>query len=84
MNVVRIEDIQDVIVALRDQSVIIDADVAKLYGVATKRINEAVKINPDKFPSDYMFKLTNQEFDVLRSKVSTAKFAKTRTTPNGA
>ena len=81
MNVVRIEDIQDVIVALRDQSVIIDCDVAEIYGVETKRINEAVKNNPDKFPSDYMFELTNQEFDVLRSKFSTANFAKTRTTP---
>jgi len=81
MNVVRIEDIQDVIVALRDQPVIIDCDVAKIYGVETKRINEAVKNNPDKFPMDYMFEVSDQEFDFLRSKFSTAKFSKTRSIP---
>lgn len=81
MNVVRMEDIQDVIVLLRNQSVIIDADVAKLYGVETKRINEAVKNNPDRFPADDLFEVTRQEFDFLRSKFSTAKFAKTRATP---
>jgi hypothetical protein len=55
------EDIQDVIVALRDQSVIIDADVAKLYGVETKRINEAVKNNPERFPEEYIFQLSPVE-----------------------
>ena len=81
MNVVRIEDIQDVIVALRDHVVILDCDVAEIYGVETKRINEAVKNNPDKFPPDYMFEVSAQEFDFLRSKFSTAKFAKTRAAP---
>ena len=81
MNVVRIEDIQDVIVTLRDHVVIVDCDVAEIYGVETKRINEAVKNNPDKFPADYMFEISDQEFDFLRSKFSAAKFAKTRTTP---
>ena len=81
MNVVRLEDIQDVIVVLRDRSVIIDCDVAEIYGVETKRINEAVKNNPDKFPSDYVFEVSDQEFGFLRSKFSTTKFAKTRTAP---
>ena len=58
MNVVRIEDIQDVIVELREQQVLIDADVAKLYGVETKRINEAVKNNPERFPEEYIFELS--------------------------
>ena len=61
MNVVRIEDIQDVIVALRDQSVIIDADVAKLYGVETKEVNQAVSNNVDKFPEGYIFELSKEE-----------------------
>jgi hypothetical protein len=61
MNIVRMEDIQDVIVVLRDQSVIIDADVAKLYGVETKRINEAVKNNPERFPEGYIFQLSSDE-----------------------
>ena len=63
-------DVQRMIVNVRNQRVIIDADVAKLYGVETKRINEAVRNNPDKFPTDYMFVLTADESKVLRSKIS--------------
>ena len=80
-NVVKIEDVQNVIVNLRGQTVILDCDVAGIYGVETKRVNEAVKNNPDKFPPDYMFEVSDEEFDVLRSKFSTAKFSKTRTLP---
>jgi len=64
-------DVQDRIVVVRQLPVILDADVAALYGVETKRINEAVRNNPDKFPSDYMFELTADESRVLRSKFST-------------
>lgn len=53
--------------------VIADADVAKLYGVETKRVNEAVRNNPDKFPEDYMFVLSSEESEILRSKFSTTK-----------
>ena len=66
-------DVQRMIVNVRNQQVIIDADVAKLYGVETKRINEAVRNNPDKFPADYMFMLTPDELSDLRSKFSSAK-----------
>ncbi|MCK4563060.1 MAG: ORF6N domain-containing protein [Verrucomicrobia bacterium] len=58
MNVVRVEDIQDILVELRGQQVLIDADVAKLYGVETKRVNEAVKNNPERFPEEYIFQLS--------------------------
>jgi len=81
MNIIKIEDIRDRIVSLRNVAVIIDRDIAAIYGVETKRINEAVKNNPDKFPADYMFEVTEQEFNFLRSKFSSAKFAKTRATP---
>lgn len=81
MNMVRIEDIQDVIVELRGQQVLIDADVAKLYGVETRDVNKAVANNPDKFPDGYVLKTTDNEFDDLRGKFSTAKFAKTRVPP---
>ena len=50
-------------------------DVAGLYGVDTKRVNEAVKNNPDKFPEDYMFALTPDENNHLRSKFSTANIS---------
>ena len=58
---IKIEDVQDKVLQLRNENVIIDSDVATLYGVETKRINEAVKNNPEKFPEGYVFKLTQQE-----------------------
>ena len=67
---------------VRNQNVISDADIAKLYGVETKRINEAVRNNPDKFPEDYMFALTSEELQNLRTKISTTNIsAKSRTMP---
>ena len=50
--------VKSYIVEIRQRPVIVDADVAALYGVETKRVNEAVKNNPGKFPEDYMFVLT--------------------------
>ena len=70
-GVISIEDVQRRIVQVREQPVIIDADVASLYGVETKRVNEAVRNNPEKFPGDYMFELDDNESRVLRSKIST-------------
>ena len=78
---VRIENLKDMIIELREQSILLDSDVTHLYGVETKRINEAVKNNPDKFPQDYMFEISMGEFADLRSKISTAKFSKTRVMP---
>jgi len=70
------------IVSIRGLPVIVDADVAALYGVETKRVNEAIKNNPDKFPEDYMFELTAEELQDLRSKISTANISsKSRTLP---
>lgn len=54
---------------LRGQRVIVDADLAALYGVETKRFNEAVKRNAEKFPADFMFQLTAEEFAALRSQI---------------
>ena len=64
--------VQECIVLIRDVYVISDADVGSLYGVETKRINEAVRNNPDKFPKDYMFMLTKEEVEFLRTKFSTS------------
>lgn len=77
-----VQRVESMILAIRGVNVILDADVAYLYGVETKRINEAVKNNPDKFPEDYMFALTDEELQVLRSTRSTAKYStKSRTLP---
>lgn len=74
-------DVESKIITLRNQQVILDCDVAELYGVETKRINEAVSNNPEKFPKGYVFELEKQEFLKLRSKNSTAKFQMTRQRP---
>ena len=74
--------VKSYIVEIRQHPVIVDADVAALYGVETKRVNEAVKNNPDKFPEDYMFVLTSDELKDLRSKISTTNLsAKSRSLP---
>jgi len=75
------QTIENKIYAIRDMQVMLDRDLAELYGVETKRINEAVKNNRDKFPEDFFFELSDEEFEILRSKVSTTNFAKTRTNP---
>jgi hypothetical protein len=59
--------------SVQGQQVILDCDVAELYGVETKRINEAVKNNPDKFPEGYILELTDDETHSLRSNFSTLK-----------
>jgi phage regulator Rha-like protein len=66
-------EIEKAIVTVKAQKVIIDSDVARIYGVETKRVNEAVKENSDKFPVGYILKLTNEETHVLRSEKTTLK-----------
>lgn len=76
-----LQKIKDKILLVQGEQVILDSDVAELYGVETKRINEAVKNNPDKFPDGYIVYLTDDEFEDLRSKISSAKLNKTRVAP---
>ena len=74
--------VQSRIIIVRDMPVIVDADVAEIYGVETKRINEAVRNNPDRFPEGYMFVLSSDELTDLRSKISTTKIStKSRALP---
>lgn len=69
------------IAVIRNMEVIADADVAHLYGVETREVNQAVRNNLDKFPSTYMFELNNSELRDLRSKVLTTNVsAKSRST----
>ena len=65
------KDVESRIVTVRGQHVLLDRDVAELYGVETKRINEAVKNNPEKFPPRCIIYLDEEESAVLRSKFST-------------
>ncbi len=70
---ITIQQIEDKIHIVRNEKIIIDQDVANLYGLETKRINEAVTNNPEKFPSGYIVELEKEEWDSIRSKISTIK-----------
>ena len=75
MNNVIVKDevkIEDLIYEIRGVQVMLDSDLARLYQVETKRINEAVKNNPEKFPERFSYILTNEEEKNLRSKNSTS------------
>jgi ORF6N domain. len=71
-DIVNFSSVEDKIIILRDIPVILDSDVAELYGVETKRINEAVKNNPDKFPEGYIWDLSSSEWQIMKSKFSTS------------
>src|SRR5215471_5640046 len=58
---------------IRGHKVLIDSDLAELYGVSVKRLNEQVKRNPERFPDDFRFRLTADEFQVLRSQNAASK-----------
>ncbi|MCL2562065.1 MAG: ORF6N domain-containing protein [Rikenellaceae bacterium] len=61
MEILKFDDVADKIITIRDEKVVLDSDVAMLYGVETMRINEAVKNNPDKFPEGYVIELKKRE-----------------------
>src|SRR5215470_5226438 len=65
--------IESRILILRKQRVILDADLAKLYGVAVRELNQQVKRNRERFPADFMFQLTAKEQEVLRSQIVISK-----------
>jgi len=73
-----IENIATSIVLVRTQKVLLDADLAALYGVTTKRLNEQVRRNPGRFPPDFMFQLTHQEIASVRSQNATFEKARSR------
>lgn len=75
------KDVEERIVDIRNMQVIADADVAVLYGVQTKEINQAVRNNTDKFPVDYMFELNKSELRDLRSKFLTTNVSVKSRTP---
>jgi len=68
MPVPKTETIAMLVHAVRGERVLFDADLAGLYGVSTKALNQAVKRNRDRFPSDFMFRLTPEEWKVMRSQ----------------
>ncbi len=69
------ERIERCILFIRDQKVMLDKDLAELYGVETKRLIEAVKRNIRRFPDDFMFQLNKEENDLLRSQIATSNIS---------
>ncbi len=67
---------------IRGQRVLLDEDLAELYGVETKRLNEQVKRNLDRFPKDFMFQLTPKEFSNLKSQFATSSWGGKRKLPH--
>lgn len=70
--------VESLIRVIRGQQVMLDRDLAELYGVETKRLNEQVKRNIERFPEDFMFQLTPNEFDNLKSQFATSKLLQGR------
>lgn len=82
IQVVGIKEVESLIIELRGQKVLLDRDVAALYGVETRHVNQAVRNNPEKFPEGFIFDLIDKEIQYLRSKNSTANLSvKTRSVP---
>ena len=76
-----VEQIESRIFVIRGQKVMLDADLAELYGVETKRLNEQVSRNSERFPEDFMFQLTAEEFANLKSQFATSSWGGRRKLP---
>jgi hypothetical protein len=75
------ETIASKIYIIRSQRIMLDTDLAVLYGVETKVLKQQVRRNAERFPEDFMFELTKEEFDGLRSQIVTSKRGGTRYLP---
>lgn len=74
--------VKNLIYIIRGQQVMLDSDLAMIYGYTTKRLNEQVKRNEEKFPEDFMFRLTTEEFEILKSQNATSSWGGVRKLPN--
>ncbi len=67
-----VEQIESLILSIRGKQVILDRDLARLYGVETRRLNEQVRRNMERFPEYFMFQLTKEEFENWKSQIATS------------
>src|SRR6266436_846797 len=81
LSIVPIEQIAGKIYLIRGAKVMLDADLADLYKVPTKVLNQAINRNRDRFPEDFMFQLTNEEAQILRSQSVTSSWGGRRYLP---
>ena len=70
-DIISYEEVEKRVLTIQEQQVLLDRDVAELYGVDSKRVNEAVSRNPDKFPEGYIINLESNDWDSLRSQFAT-------------
>jgi predicted transcriptional regulator len=82
MKLINLEDVNSKIIVIREMNVILDSDVAALYGVETMRVNQAVKRNPDKFPEGYIFTLTESEKEYVITNCDNLKIKFSPAMPN--
>ena len=75
------EIIEHKIYIFRGKKTMIDSDLAELYGVRTKNLNKAVERNSDRFPEDFMFQLSKEEFEILRFQIGTSRYGGRRYLP---
>ncbi len=80
-TLIPIERIASQVYVIRDEKVMLDEDLAVLYGVPTKRLNEQVTRNRERFPEDFMFRLSAEEFASLKSQTATSSWGGRRTAP---
>ena len=80
-EIIPVHVITNKIYLIRDQKVMIDGDLSELYGIETKRLNEQVKRNIERFPDDFMFQLTKEEFENLKSQFATSSWGGRRKMP---
>ncbi|MCK5510995.1 ORF6N domain-containing protein [Candidatus Parcubacteria bacterium] len=81
LNIVSQDIVESKIFLIRRQKVILDRDLASLYGVETKVFNQAVRRNTKRFPEDFMFRLIKEEFEILRSQIVTSSWGGQRYFP---
>ena len=73
LEVTVVESIESLILTVRGQRVMLDSDLARIYGVTTHRLNEQFKRNEARFPEDFAFRLTPEEYEGLRSQIAISK-----------
>ena len=81
-EIIGFKEVEERVLELRDQHVILDSNVAELYGVETREVNQAVKNNPDKFPEGYIIALSPEEWSDLKSKILTSSWGGKNKLPN--
>ena len=81
LNIISQEVIESKILLIRGKKVMLDRDLANLYGVATGRLNEQVRRNIKRFPDDFIFQLSKEEFNILISQIATSSWGGTRKLP---